>query len=342
MVFKKFWRKIKRSRSQQNLIDLQNNAEPGGSREGGGVICENASEDDDVALNGNHNREDSGSIVFELEYLEKDAMPEFDDIPEDDFSSDSEDDEERKDDLEYQMLAKKYDTKEDQDVAVFIAVADRMSMASILHILQGHVRSCNWDIGQYADLAKKQDDGPRRSRQLKAEVSFAKPRPKKTRFAEVTDGQVRSNVKEVECLKTMKALWWKPTEMRTIQEELVETVLFFRRYRHDYIESVEVIAQKSDVLPEEVVEKHLKNLTKDNYTRGLEAHIVKLLSQNRKTTVQAVMQQQKKLKDEKSPEEVVQILREQSLENSKLSTRFAEKMGQCDEIIALKASLSAW
>ncbi|CAJ1932858.1 unnamed protein product [Cylindrotheca closterium] len=334
MVFKKFWKKIKRSRSKQNLFEQE-------QREANANTADGIHSDDDVTLTTN-DRENSGNIVFELDYLEKDALPEFDDIPEDDYSTDSEDEAEKKDDLEYQMLAQKYSTKEDQDVAVFIAVADRMTMSSMLHILQGHVRSCNMDVQKFAELAKTQDHGL--TSQLKSNaVSFAKPRPKKCRFAEVTDGQVRANVKEVECLKTMKGLWWKPTEMRTIQEELVETVLFFRRYRHDYIESVEVIAQKSDVLPEEVVEKHLKNLTKDNYTRGLEAHIVKLLSQNRKTTVHAVMKKQKKLtKESKNDPETLNLLREQSLESSQLSTRFAEKMGQCDEIIALKASLSAW
>lgn len=327
MVFKKFWKKIKRSRSQQNLADLQ----------GDGIH----DSDDDVTLNENH-RENSGSIVFELEYLELDALPDFDDVPDEEFSTDTpgEEPEEKKSELEYQMLAKKYDSKEDQDVAVFFALAERMSMSSLLHVLQGHVRSNNMDIQQYAEIAKAEDSGLRSK--LKSEASFAKPRPKKARFAEVTKGEIRSNVKEVECLKTMKSLWWKASEMRSIQEELVETVHFFRRYRHDYIESVEVIAQKSDKLPEEVVEKHLKNLTRDNYTRGLEAHIVKLLSQNRKTTVHAVMQEQKVHAKDKDVDQKIEILRRQSLQNSKLSTRFAEKMGQCDEIIALKASLSSW
>lgn len=220
-----------------------------------------------------------------------------------------------------------------------MALADRMSMSSLLHILQGHVRTSNMDIQQYAEIAKKQQSLEKMNG---SSNSFAKPRPKKTRFAEVTDRQIREAVQEVECLKSMKGLWWKATEMKSIQEELVETVQYFCRYRHDYIESVEVIAQKSDKLPEEVVEKHLKNLTKDNYTRGLEAHIVRLLSENRKTTVRAVMTAQKLNDAKKGEDDVLKLLRKQSLANSKLSTRFAEKMGQCDEIIALKASLSSW
>eukprot|EP00980_Cylindrotheca_fusiformis_P019365 scaffold6649_cov65-Cylindrotheca_fusiformis.AAC.2 len=168
-----------------------------------------------------------------------------------------------------------------------------------------------------------------------------KKKLKQFRWAEITHGQVRATVHEVECLKPMRNLWWEAAEMRQIQMELVETVQFFRRYRHDYIESVEVIAQKSDKLPEEVVETHLKNLTKDNYTRGLEAHIVRLLSANRKRTVTAVIEEQIECATD-GYEIRSHCLREQSLAYSKLSRTFAEKMGQCDEIIALKANLSSW
>lgn len=341
-AFKKFWVKLKRSRSKSNLTeglekDDKHASAPASSSNLHERVVKTDSSDDDTSLITSDARKEmsTGSFGFNIEHLEKDDFPEFDDVPEEDYDSESLDEEEKKNDLGYQMMAQKYETKEDQDVAVFLALADRMSISSLLHILQNHVRENNIDVQKYAEMAKQQPP-------TKPEENKPLPRPKKTRFAEVSEGKVRATVMEVENLKTMKGLWWKPAEMRSIQEELVETVQFFRRYRHDYIESVEVIAQKSDKLPEEVVEKHLKNLTKDNYTRGLEAHIVRLLSENRKTTVRAVMQQQKAHKDDSDEEEKLKILRRESLANSKLSTRFAEKMGQCDEIIALKASLSAW
>jgi hypothetical protein len=282
----------------------------------------------------------SASIAFEPEALAKTEFPAFDHVPDGENSEDDSDSDDleksRKSELTYEMLAAKYETKEDQDVAVFLALADRMSMSSLLHILQGHVRSENLDIHQYSDIANLE-----KSKRERRPSQQAAPKPKMFRWAEVTDGKVRVAVHEVECLKAMKNLWWKASEMRTIQMELVETVQFFRRYRHDYIESVEVIAQRSDKLPEQIVETHMKNLTKDTYTRGLEAHIVKLLSANRKKTVNAVMEEQHECAadeyDIKS-----RCLREQSLAYSKLSRTFAQKMGQCDEIIALKANLSAW
>jgi len=328
MPFKKFWRKIKKSESKSRDVDvIDQSNEPNNT--------------DSMSIESNDTldaTENPSGIAFELEYLERDAFPEFNDVPEMPMDSEEGHEDGKQNDLNYQMLAKKYEAKGNQDVAVFLALVDRMSISSLLHVLQGHIRSNNMDIQQYAEIAKQQES---RNSLMKKQATFAIPRPKKCRFAEVTDGQVRANIKEVECLKTMKSLWWKASEMRTITLELVETVQFFRRYRYDYIESVEVIAQKADKLPAEVVEKHLKNLTKDNYTRGLEAHIVKLLSENRKTTVRAVMAKQIECKDDEYDVRANQ-LREQSLLNSRLSTRFAEKMGQCDEIIALEASLSSW
>jgi len=343
MSFKKFWRKIKKSEGKRNSrrrgadAAMDRSDEPNNTDEMS-IESDDTLDDDEL--------ENSESLAFELEYLERDAFPEFDDVsvqPED--SEEGCDGDDKKKDLNYQMLAKKYETKECQDVAVFLALADRMSISSLLHVLQGHIRSSDMDIRPYAEIAKQQQQQQQQQESRYSltikQGSFAKPRPKKCRFAEVTDGQVRANIREVECLKAMKGLWWRASEMRTIQEELVETVQFFRKYRHDYTESVEVIAQKADKLPEEVVERHLKNLTKDNYTRGLESHIVKLLSENRKRTVRAVLSEQVGCRDDGS-ETRAHRLREQSLLNSGLSTGFAERMGRCDQIVALKASLSSW
>lgn len=320
MVLRKFWKKIKRdSLVEKNPLD---------------------STDTSVT--------DTVSSEFELgvDYLKKTHFPDFDSVPETELSSQEASDDDSdydvdecvRSELSYTDKLAKYKTKEDQDVAVFLALADRMSMESLLHLLQGHVRAENLDVAQYADIAKL--EGSRR-KASQIHQKLITPKAKHFRWAEVTNGRVRETVKEVENLKSMKSLWWKPTEMRNIQQELVETVQFFRRYRHDYIESVEVVAQKSAQLPEHVVEGHMKNLTKDCYTRGLEAHIVKLLSENRKKTVKAVLEEQSECtKDDYEVKS--HCLREQSLAYSKLSTTFASKMGKCDEIIALKANLSSW
>lgn len=312
MVFRRLWKKIKREKDDQDGRSV--GSDTANSR--------------------------SPSIAYEMDALAKTEFPDFDHVPDTELSEDDSELDEvekgRRSDLNYQMLAERYTSKEDQDVAVFLALADRMSMSSLLHLLQGHVRAENLDIHLYADIAKIEK--AKLARRLSQTIA---PKQKQFRWAEVTDGKVRETVYEIECLKKMKSLWWAAIEMRNIQMELVETVQFFRRYRHDYIESVEVIAQKSDKLPEEIVESHLKNLTKDNYTRGLEAHIVKLLSANRKKTVTAVMEEQFECAND-DYDIKSHCLREQSLAYSKLSRTFAEKMGQCDEIIALKANLSSW
>lgn len=315
MVFRRLWKKIKRE-DQDN--------KDGDSIIGNTVLSVASSTE-------------SSKLQFEMDDLVRTHFPDFEHVPEGEVSDDSSDfgHEHSEDEFSFEEQAEKYKTKEDQDVAVFLALADRMSMSSLLHLLQGHVRAANLNIDLYADIARAES-----ARKMK-QASIGSPKKKSFRWAEITNGEVRATVKEVESFKMLKNLWWRPTEMRNIQYELVETVQFFRRYRHDYIESVEIIAQKSPDLPEHIVEKHMKNLTKDCYTRGLEAHIVKLLSANRKRTVHAVMEEQGECSDD-GYEVKATCLREQSLAYSKLSTTFAEKMGQCDEIIALKANLAAW
>jgi hypothetical protein len=321
MVFRRIWKKIKR---EEEDVGKRNNT----------YDTESSPNKDESENSGSKN------FQFEMDDLVKTHFPDFEHIPEEDFSDDESDygidQSTRTQESYYEEKVEKYKTKQDQDVAVFLALADRMSMSSLLHLLQGHVRAENLDIQHYSDIARVE-----RERSRKRPSIFASPKKKLFRWAEVTNGQVRAAVKEVENFKSMKNLWWKAAEMRTIQYELVETVQFFRRYRHDYIESVEVIAQQASQLPENVVEGHMKNLTKDCYTRGLEAHIVKLLSNNRKKTVRAVMEEQFECTDDEYDVKS-HCLREQSLAYSKLSRTFAQKMGQCDEIIALKANLCAW
>jgi hypothetical protein len=244
-----------------------------------------------------------------------------------------------------QRQDEKYRTKEDQDVAVFLSLAKRMSLKSVLHLLQAQAMAQNLPQESFAKYPALADDSNLTTTTTKrTESSFKKPlakRQKQFRFAEVRDHQVRVVVHEVESWKDMKELWLRPEEAQAIRADLIQTVQFFRKNRPLYTLSVGIVAHSTE--PESIVEQHMRLLTEDSFARGLEAHIVNFLSANRKETVRAVLQEQSECKSSKDDHEMTShCLREQSLAYSKLSTGFAEKMGRCDQIEALKASMSRW
>jgi hypothetical protein len=75
----------------------------------------------------------------------------------------------------------------------------------------------------------------------------------------------------------------------------------------------------------------------------LETHIVKMLSQHRKSTVAAIMDEQRECKFcDDDYDTTSHCLREQSIAYSSMSTKFAYAMARCDQIEGLKASMSAW
>jgi hypothetical protein len=243
-----------------------------------------------------------------------------------DVSSVSDDD----DESVLQQQEEMYRTKEDQDVAAFLSLVKRMSLKSVLHLLQAQVLSQE----HFADETTTKG----------TKSSFKKPlakRQKQFRFAEVRDHQVRVVVHEVENWKDIKELWVRPEEMQAIRTDLIQTVQFFRRSRPLYTQAVTIVAQSTE--PESIVEEHMRRLTEDSFARGLEAHIVNFLIANRKKTVRAVLQRQSECQSSKNNHEMTShCLREQSLAYSKLSTGFAEKMARCDQIEALTASMSRW
>jgi hypothetical protein len=266
----------------------------------------------------------------------KTCFPEFDlerGIPHGELTDVSDDDESEVEEGQEE----KYSTKEDEDVAVFLSLANRMSLKSLLHLLQGLARSQDLSteyLTKYSALADS-DETTTTTKQAKSSVK------KQFRFAEVSDRQVRVVVHEVESWKHIKELWMGPEEAQAIRTDLIETVQFFSKHRPMYTHSVEIVAKATET--ESVVENHMRQLTEDSFARGLEAHIVKLLSGNRKNTVRAVLQEQSECQLSKDNYEMTShCLREQSLAYSQLSTGFAEKMGRCDQIIALKASMSRW
>ncbi|KAG7349087.1 hypothetical protein IV203_011684 [Nitzschia inconspicua] len=202
------------------------------------------------------------------------------------------------------------------------------------------------------------------------------------RWAEVTGDQVRTVVHEIESFKYCMELWWQPGEMHAIRLDLVDTVKFYRKRRPGYIQSVEIVARFAGELfntnakasssstadeavsssytsetsaveqisqcishQQQLLEEHMKSLmsAEHSYARGLETHIVKMLSDHRKSTVSAVIDEQRECKlCNDDYETTSHCLREQSIAYSNMSTKFAYAMARCDQIEGLKSSMSAW
>jgi hypothetical protein len=239
-----------------------------------------------------------------------------------------------------------YATKEDQDVAVFMDIAKRLCMKSLLHLLQGHLRSQqNLPSSYLQEYNQALTDLESKPSSLKGPSTLPErktlPRKKQFRWAEVTHAKVRVVVYKVDTIKSFKDLWWSPAELNAIRKDLIDAVQFFRRRRPNYLTSVEIVARGNQA--EAVVEDHMKQLMADSFPRGLETHIVKMLSDHRKSTIQAVLEEQKECKAcNDTPECTRHCLREQSLAYSQMSIRFAANMAKCDEIDALKAGMSRW
>jgi hypothetical protein len=272
---------------------------------------------------------------FQNAHADKTAFPEFGipDLESTDNSCSSED--------EDSVQREKYSTKEDQDVAVFMAIAERLPIKSLLHLLQGHVRSQNADVWHYDTIrmlrdatAKEEHDGAPAPQlpPLKLKKVF--------RFAEIRGGEIRKRVHEIESLKDVKELWWSDEEGMEMRMQAIETVKHFRKHRKTYIQAVEAVASGTDPLE---VEAGVRQLSKDSFARGLEAHICSFLSRARSETVQAVLEEQKECRMcGDSYELTAESLRGQSLAYSQTSRTFAAKMGQADQIEALKAAMSTW
>lgn len=270
-------------------------------------------------------------------------------LPDLDVSECSDDDSEKRE---------KYSTKEDQDVAVFMSIAERLPIQSLLFLLHGHVQAQQQNLNNqvlpssYVEASRiaklleqeqqKQQQsstiGPSGSDSTSASPQHKTQRVKKFRFAEIRGGQdVRCIVHPVEDCKDLKELWWSDSEMMDIRRQAIDAVKYFRKHRPDYLQAVENIAREIDV------EENMKKLVQDCFARGLEAHIVALLSKTRSETVHAVLDEQRECKlCNDSYELTCESLRGQSMAYSQSNAKFARKMAECDQIEALKAILSKW
>ena len=282
---------------------------------------------------------------FDLKLMGMTHFPDFelDSIPDGELTDGSDDD------STVRKKEEAYATKEDQDVAVFMDIAKRLAMKSLLHLLQGHVRaqqnlpSSYLQEYKHALTAEGEEAKSKPSVLRNLQNHQKKPIAKKKHFrwAEVTDSKVRVVVHEVENVKDCKEMWWPPAEMNAIRKELIDVVQFFRRRRPNYVQSVEIVARGNQ--EERVLEDHMKQLMADSFPRGLETHIVKMLSDHRKSAIQAVLEEQRECKSSNdTPECAAHCIREQSLAYSQMNSRFAFSMAKCDEIDALKAGMSRW
>ena len=126
------------------------------------------------------------------------VLPELDLITDDGSNSGSEVTEENS------VQREKYSTKLDQDVAVFMIIAEKLSVTSLVHLLQGHVRSQQFHTWHYDTLCAIEQE-KRQKALIQGEESSSssdifespkKKRRKSFRFATVRNGDVRTVVHE--------------------------------------------------------------------------------------------------------------------------------------------------
>jgi hypothetical protein len=259
-------------------------------------------------------------------------------------------------------------TKPDRDVEVFMALAQRMSLQSLVHILQGHVREQQpreWRaLVAAASVASESNTTPKAKRDASTMSScfrttsvdgcaqLKSPRPKKKafRFAELRGGMVRQVVHEIEDWKHVRELWWTEQEMMDMRMRAIATVKHYRKYRPGFMAAVETIlklsspSDPSGSAMSNAVEQAMKQLCEDSsLTRGLETHICLSLSRARSATIQAVLDEQEECRSCKDSVEItMEALRGQSIAYSRASRHFAHKLGEADHVEALKATLSSW
>jgi hypothetical protein len=239
----------------------------------------------------------------------------------------------------------KYTTKQDEDIAVFLSLTKQMSVKSLVFLLQNHARAM---LIPQADLQQSLQQHQSSTTRLTGPTRGKRPPPKKEkhfRFAEIQGGQkVRVLVREFSKSDPQDRgeLWWTEAEQREMRLEALRTVRYFRRNKRGYSESVKILAESAQEDADDLlVDHHMKKLTEDSYARGLESHIVSMLSKLRKHTVWAVLNEQTACSG-KPYTTSCECLRARSIVASEPGRTLAAKMAECDHVEALKASLSKW
>lgn len=232
-----------------------------------------------------------------------------------------------------------FSSKEDQDVAVFMSVAAKMDVSSLIFILQGHAKAMNLPAQAQAKAAAKISG-------TGGGAGDGEERPKKKfRFAVANNDMVKCVYHVIPSVKDCADMWWTDAEMKQIRGAAIQDVKYYRKYRADYKQTIEILANsgvQEGVFSPQTVESHLKKLLEDSYARGLEVHIVNLLSDLRRETVRAVLEEQAECRMCGDSHDITsESLREQSLAYTVQSRTFALKLAQCDQVEALKASLAS-
>lgn len=224
----------------------------------------------------------------------------------------------------------KYATKVDEDVAVFMGLAQRMSLSSLMFILQNNVQAQNFPEAYLRAATTTTSVQPK-----------ALPSCKKFRFCELSGGKVRTVVHEIPRVED-PSLWWDEASMRQIRTECCDTIKYFRKYRADYMQSIASLAQSHDSDEDDTlqIEEIIKNLSQE--ARGMEVHIVKLLGQLKNQTLQAVLQAQRENNSSSNNDDGEELIRQASLQVSLPARTLAVQLAQSDRVGALKASLCRW
>jgi hypothetical protein len=193
-------------------------------------------------------------------------------LPELDLTDDSSRTSSGSSDEENSVQREKYSNKVDQDVAVFLMIAEKLSVTSLVHLLQGHVRSQQYHTWHYDTInAIQQEKEQKKLIQIEQNNNASdcnngkKKRKKSFRFATIRNGEVRTIVHEIESIRmnnnnnndttsnemtdcddqqdyvNANDIWWSPTDMMTFRLNAIETVKHYRKYRKKYIQAIETI-----------------------------------------------------------------------------------------------------
>lgn len=209
-------------------------------------------------------------------------------------------------------------TKEDEDVAVFLALTEKMSVSSLLFILQDHASQMhNIQQGQLqivlsqnqSILSKPSSESNDLSAGNEGDSFSTSSRNnkklKKFRFADIMGGQqVRVEVREIPLITSAEdkaTLWWGEEDMMRTRQEALRIVRFYEQHRCEFATSITVLAESyRRESSETLVEHHMKKLSMDSVARGLESHLVHVLCISRVVAVQTVLLEQVQCRENKA------------------------------------------
>jgi len=243
---------------------------------------------------------------------------------------------------------------QDKDVAMFLETTKRMPLKDLLSLLQDHAikrRLCS--ATEELSIDKSLQETPATATTITAVPSSpsARPpkKPKRRAFVHFAmQHEIRHTVENWRDLK--QELWWSPQDMRYFKREARNAVQFYRQYKPEYIDSIQIIAKGggAEVSSPEDMETHMKNLTEEDFpyppARGLELFIDPfLLGTARDQTLDAVLMEQSACQDRGDDYETTSsALRSASRACGRFSIGFAHSIAQGDRTAAVKASMCRW